>query len=248
MPSVTDKSHSTNFKDLHNENDRLTINRQTRQKGCQMRITLIYDNDVWQQGLEADWGFACLVEAEDTAPILFDTGASGRILLSNMSKLNIDPSSISEVFISHAHGDHTGGLTAFLSENQDAKVYIPSSCPKPKLGKEVISISGATQLHDNIFSTGELKGIEQSMAVKIDKGIVVIDGCSHPGVGNILKAASQFGYVYALVGGLHGFREFEVIKDLKYICACHCTQYREEIKSRYPDKWLEGGAGRVLEF
>lgn len=213
-----------------------------------MRITLIYDNDVWQKGLEADWGFACLVQIEDTPAILFDTGTSGRILLSNMQKLNIDPSTISEVFISHAHFDHMGGLSDFLRENKDVKVYVPSSCPKPGEAREVVSVREPLQIHENVFSTGELRGIEQSMAIKTQEGIVVIDGCSHPGVGNILKAASKFGKVYALVGGLHGFKEFDVIKDLRYVCACHCTQFKSEMKSMYPEKWLEGGAGRVLEF
>jgi 7,8-dihydropterin-6-yl-methyl-4-(beta-D-ribofuranosyl)aminobenzene 5'-phosphate synthase len=86
------------------------------------------------------------------------------------------------------------------------------------------------------------------MAVKSQEGIVVIDGCSHPGVGNILQAASEFGRVYALVGGLHGFREFDVIKDLKYVCACHCTQFKSEIRRLYPQKWVQCGAGKVLEW
>ena len=88
---------------------------------------------------------------------------------------------------------------------------------------EVVSVREPLQIYENVFSTGELRGIEQSMAVKTQEGIVVSDDCSHPGVGNILKAASKFGKVYALVGGLLGFREFDVIKDLRYICAWHCT-------------------------
>jgi 7,8-dihydropterin-6-yl-methyl-4-(beta-D-ribofuranosyl)aminobenzene 5'-phosphate synthase len=67
-----------------------------------MKITIIYDNEVWKEGLESDWGFSCLVEVENTPKILFDTGTSGSILLRNMKKLNIDPKSIDEVFISHA--------------------------------------------------------------------------------------------------------------------------------------------------
>jgi len=27
-----------------------------------MKITIIYDNEVWKEGLKADWGFSCLVE------------------------------------------------------------------------------------------------------------------------------------------------------------------------------------------
>jgi 7,8-dihydropterin-6-yl-methyl-4-(beta-D-ribofuranosyl)aminobenzene 5'-phosphate synthase len=105
-----------------------------------MRITIIYDNEVGQEGLESDWGFACLVEIEGISPILFDTGSSGRMLLSNMRKLNIDPSGISEVFISHAHLDHVGGLSDFLKENKYVKVYVPGSCLKPSGAREVISV------------------------------------------------------------------------------------------------------------
>jgi metal-dependent hydrolase (beta-lactamase superfamily II) len=42
--------------------------------------------------------------------------------------------------------------------------------------------------------------MEQSMAVKIGKGIVLIAGCSHPRMSQILGAASKFGEVYATIG------------------------------------------------
>jgi 7,8-dihydropterin-6-yl-methyl-4-(beta-D-ribofuranosyl)aminobenzene 5'-phosphate synthase len=213
-----------------------------------MKITLVYDNDVYTKGLKADWGFSCLVEVEDTPKILFDTGGSGAILLYNMEKLNIDPASISEVVISHSHWDHAGGLSDFLKKNKEVKLYLPSSLYSPFEAKEVISVKEAFQIHEKVFTTGELLGIEQSLVVKTDEGLVVIAGCSHPGVGNILEAASQFGKVYALVGGLHGFSEFDLLKDLKLICACHCTQYKSKIKSLYPEKWVEGGAGKVISI
>jgi len=94
-----------------------------------MKITIIYDNEVWKEGLRADWGFSCLVEAYNKK-ILFDTGANGSILLDNMRKLDINPTEIDDVFISHAHWDHTGGLLDFLGINP-AKVYIPFSCQEP---------------------------------------------------------------------------------------------------------------------
>jgi len=77
---------------------------------------------------------------------------------------------------------------------------------------------------------------------------VVVCGCSHPGVGNILKAASQFGPVSALVGGLHGFQEFDLLAGLNLVCPCHCTQHKLEIMTRYPKTAVSGGAGKVLEF
>ena len=74
-----------------------------------MKVTIIYDNTAFRKDLQSDWGFSALVEGEDIPKILFDTGANGDILLSNMEKLNINPALIDEVFISHAHADHTGG-------------------------------------------------------------------------------------------------------------------------------------------
>ncbi len=210
-----------------------------------MKITIIYDNTVHQKGLESDWGFSCFVEVESTPKILFDTGTNGKILLSNMGKLNIDPVSIDEVFISHAHLDHVGGLSSFLKVNKRAKIYVPPSFPG-SVGREVITIKGPTKIHENVFSTGELDGIEQSMLVKTEKGLVLIVGCSHPRMAHILKTASQFGKVYAIIGGLHGFSEFDLFKDLTLICATHCTQHKAKIKSLYPDKYTEGGAGKII--
>ena len=213
-----------------------------------MKITLIYDNDVYKEGLQADWGFSCLVEEENTPTILFDTGTNGSILLSNMEKLHIDPTSIDEVFISHAHFDHVGGLSAFLNVNNDVTVYVPPSLRGVRGVKEVVSVNEPLKIHENVFSTGELDNIEQSMAVKIDKGIVVIVGCSHPRMAHILKAASQFGQLYAIIGGLHGFNEYDLFKDLELICPTHCTQHKAEIKALYPEKYTDGGAGQIIVF
>jgi 7,8-dihydropterin-6-yl-methyl-4-(beta-D-ribofuranosyl)aminobenzene 5'-phosphate synthase len=112
----------------------------------------------------------------------------------------------------------------------------------------VISVKGPRGLSGNFFSTGELPGAEQSLVVKTEKGLAVICGCSHPGVGTILEAASRFGRVLALIGGLHGFKEYEVLENLALICPCHCTQHQAEIMARYPETAVSGGAGRVLEI
>lgn len=211
-----------------------------------MKIILIYDNEVHTHGLKSDWGFSCLIEKEGTPNILFDTGANGSILLYNMEKLGLDPLSIGIVVISHAHWDHTGGLSRFLDKNKEVRVYIPESCPEPKGAKEMIIVKEPLEICSGIFSTGELEGIEQSLAVRTEKDLTVIAGCSHPGVENILKSASQFGSLYALIGGLHGFSQFDAIKDASLICPCHCTRYKSEIRSLYPEKYVGGGAGKIL--
>ena len=222
-----------------------------------MKITIVYDNETSRRDLTPDWGFACLVEAHGKN-ILFDTGAKGDILLDNMKKLGIKPSSIDDVVISHAHWDHTGGLADFLRENSNVRLYIPSSYSiPPDSAREVIVVKEAMEICEGIFSTGELQGfeqlpygdeIEQSLVVTTDRGQVVIAGCSHPGVRNILEAASIHGRIRALIGGLHGFSEFDLLKGINIICATHCTQFKAKIKSLYPDTYIEGGAGLVIDI
>ncbi|MCD6284069.1 MBL fold metallo-hydrolase [bacterium] len=210
-----------------------------------MRITIIYDNTAFRKDLQSDWGFSCLVEEKGAPKILFDTGTNGKILLSNMKKLGIDPLSIEEVFISHLHFDHTGGLSELLKVNPNIKkIYVPCSMG---LENEVI-LKEPTKIHENIFSTGELEEIEQSMGVITKKGIVLIVGCSHPYMGTILDTAKKFGKIYAIIGGMHGFSEFELFKDINLICPTHCTQHKKELKEIYPEKYLEGGAGRVIDL
>ncbi|MEA2059362.1 MAG: MBL fold metallo-hydrolase [Thermodesulfobacteriota bacterium] len=211
-----------------------------------MKITIIYDNTAYKSEFTADWGFSALVEAHGKT-ILFDTGASGRILLSNMKKLGIDPGKIEDVFISHGHFDHTGGLSAFLDLNRQVRVWLPCSIRGVKIAKEVIEVENSLKLYKGLYSTGELEGIEQSLCVETQKGIVIIAGCSHPRMKTILDTASQFGRVYAIIGGLHG-TEPKALENVDLICATHCTQYKHELKALYPEKYIEGGVGRVIEI
>jgi len=212
-----------------------------------MRITILYDNTAFREDLQPDWGFSCLVELADRT-ILFDTGGDGSILMDNMNKLDIDPSTVDDVFISHAHFDHTGGLSAFLNKNNDVNVYLPVSFRGVRNAREITYLDEPSRLHENVFSTGELDRIEQSMAVKTDKGLILVVGCSHPRMSHILDAASRFGKVSGIIGGLHGFDDYELFEDLAMICPTHCTVHIKEIKSRYPDKYVQGGAGRVIDL
>jgi 7,8-dihydropterin-6-yl-methyl-4-(beta-D-ribofuranosyl)aminobenzene 5'-phosphate synthase len=211
-----------------------------------MKITIIYDNTVFRKDLQSNWGFSALIETNERK-ILFDTGGNGSILLSNMQKIGINPKEINDVFISHSHFDHTGGLSAFLEQNNEVKVWVPHSFRGVKNARKVIEVKYPSKLYEGIYSTGELEGIEQSLCVKTEKGIVVIAGCSHPRMKHILDAAAQFGKVYGIIGGFHGNRP-ESLKNLDLICATHCTQYIPEIKSLYPQKYVEGGAGKVIEI
>lgn len=213
-----------------------------------MKITIVYDNSLRKHGLEAGWGFSCLIETEKTSAILFDTGADGAILFHNMKELGIDPRRVGIIVISHAHGDHTGGLWDILEVNRNAEIYVPASAGSRIPGRKVTAVTGAVQISEKVFSTGELNGVEQSLAIRTDKGIVVVVGCSHPGVGEIIDAASGFGKIYGIVGGLHGFRNFDRLRGLSLICPCHCTQYKSEIRRLFPEQYLACGAGLQLQL
>lgn len=80
---------------------------------------------------------------------------------------------------------------------------------------------------------------EQSLVLDTEKGLVIINSCSHGGAANIInEVAATFPdkHVYALVGGLHLFKKSEeeirevsrLIKEtgIDLICTGHCTKMR----------------------
>jgi len=215
-------------------------------KRAAMKITILYDNEAYDRRLNPDWGFAALIEACGHN-ILFDTGANGRILLENMAKMEISPRDIEEIFISHAHWDHTGGLPDILAENP-VRVYVPDTMRAPLPARETVSLSFSTKIHKHIYSTGTLKNIEQAMCIQQDSRVVIVVGCSHPGVKAVVEAAAEIGPVSALIGGLHGFNDFPVLESLDMVCATHCTRHKREIASRFPQIAVAGGAGKVIEI
>jgi 7,8-dihydropterin-6-yl-methyl-4-(beta-D-ribofuranosyl)aminobenzene 5'-phosphate synthase len=62
-----------------------------------------------------EWGFAALVEA-DGHKLLFDTGARPETVLKNAQELGVALEGVTEVVLSHHHGDHTGGLLTLRQE------------------------------------------------------------------------------------------------------------------------------------
>ena len=216
-----------------------------------MKLTIIYDNEVYQKGigLKSDWGFACLIKTKDEN-ILFDCGAKDHLLLNNMDKLGINPKDINKIVISHEHWDHNGGLKSLLSLTNNAEVY---RLEKIDAGEELkLKILEKTNMISNeVFTTGRLSGSpvdEQSLVLEGKKGFYVLVGCSHPGVKNILEVSKKFGNVLGIIGGLHGFNDFLVLEKLDLICPCHCTKYKKKLKNIYPNKFVECGAGKIIEI
>ena len=165
-----------------------------------------------------------------------------------MAKLNIFIDEIDDVFISHFHWDHTGGLSTVISQNINLKLWIPYYLKFDKINvREIIRVKEPLKLYEGIYSTGTVDNIEQALCLETPKGIVIITGCSHPHIKDILNIASNFGSLYGIIGGLHG-NSPGFLKDLKFICATHCTYYKDKIKALFPDRYIEGGVGLTIEF
>lgn len=205
-------------------------------------VTVVYNNILFDEKLEPAWGFSCLVEGAGET-ILFDTGGNGNVLLSNMENLGIDPEKIDVVFLSHIHGDHTGGLGHFLTANPKVDIYLPRSFPKglqdelARVSRKVVSVDGPVEICPGIWSTGEMGEWikEQSMVITTRRGLVVITGCAHPGIVEIVeKAKDVTGQpVHLVTGGFHlmGYGDREMKKvigrfrelGVQKVGPSHCT-------------------------
>ena len=84
------------------------------------RIVTLVDNCVYGRNLKAEHGLSLYIELGGKK-ILFDTGSTD-LFIQNAHQLNIDLREVDYLVLSHGHSDHTGGLHAFLSYNQKAKV------------------------------------------------------------------------------------------------------------------------------
>ena len=216
-----------------------------------MEIRVLYDNEA-KEGFKKGWGFSCLVGGET----LFDVGADFETLIFNMRRAFVKLDTINKIFLSHEHRDHVGGMRVFNMLG-DVEVYVPhsfSSRLKRRLtafaNVTLVEVDEAIEISEGFYTTGELGRFirEQSMIVETDNGLTVITGCSHPGLENILKAASQYGEIYGVVGGFHGFSRLEALKGLKLIVPCHCTVQKREILALYPESSITCSAGCRIEI
>lgn len=208
----------------------------------EITITVPYNNIPLNEDLKTAWGISIFIEGLQKS-ILFDTGGDGSILLSNMEKLKIDPAEVEVVVLSHIHGDHVGGLEALLLVNNKVSVCLPSSFPDDFKNKaksitgELLTVKKPHRIFENVWSTGELGTSikEQSLVIVTPKGLIIITGCAHPGIVNIVKFVKNHFKedIHLLLGGFHLIsyseseikeiiRELEALKVDK-IAPSHCT-------------------------
>jgi 7,8-dihydropterin-6-yl-methyl-4-(beta-D-ribofuranosyl)aminobenzene 5'-phosphate synthase len=251
----------------HNIFAQKITNNKITEENVKMKITILYDNYVYTEGTLADWGFACLIEDSQNT-VLFDTGTKADILMHNIKALNVDISKIDVIVISHNHNDHTGGLEAVLERKANVKVYMPystSSSEKDRIsrfGASVITEKESKKILNNVYLTGEMGDEikEQSLILDTSQGLVIITGCSHPGIINILKRSQEIinKKIHLVLGGFHLVRHSEkevnnIIGEFKKLgveqCGCsHCTgdEAIDLFSKAYAENFIKIGTGKVI--
>jgi len=233
-----------------------------------LTITVIYDNTLYDRRVNSAWGFSALVEYRDHI-LLFDTGGDGQMLMENMRILGIDPTQLESVVLSHAHGDHTGGLSTILQAGSRPVVYLLPSFPesfKRQVSNttEVIEVMPSLSIAEGVFTTGEMgRNIpEQALVIQTDQGLVVITGCAHPGIIAILEQAREMcdEPVRLVLGGFHlgSKSKVEIVSILKdfrrigveQVAPCHCTGERAitMFAAEYGVDFIQAGVGRVVRL
>ncbi len=178
------------------------------------QLTVLYDNYAGNKGLIPANGFSCIIRGTEKT-ILFDTGSNKDILLTNMKMLGINPEIIDYIVISHDHDDHTGGLLAILEANPRVTVFLPSGFADYNLvskiqayGVKMVTVKQPTAICKGVYSTGAMQGMElseQSLVLNSQSGLILLCGCSHPGITNIVEESMRMfkKKIIFVFGGFH---------------------------------------------
>jgi 7,8-dihydropterin-6-yl-methyl-4-(beta-D-ribofuranosyl)aminobenzene 5'-phosphate synthase len=240
-----------------------------RLEPCHGKLTVLYDNYIYNSSCLAEWGFSCLIETPETV-ILFDTGGEADVLRSNIENLGVDVTKIDCIVLSHEHWDHVGGISTILNQKPDIPVYIPEGCPYHiissirSMGGIIEESENATRISDSVITTKTLNGPprEHALIIQTDKGLILITGCSHPGVNKLAKNAHEITNesIDLIIGGFHlqGASNLQLDRicdeldeiGVLRVSPSHCTgdDSIEYFRDRYGENFVASGVGFQLEF
>ncbi|NOZ91333.1 MAG: MBL fold metallo-hydrolase [Epsilonproteobacteria bacterium] len=238
-------------------------------KSNDIKLTVLFDNECCNNDLTSLWGFSCFIQTTNST-ILFDTGSNGRVLLKNIEKKKLKIPSIDNIFLSHAHWDHIGGIDSILELNSSVHIFVTSHISKNFIRDMKTLSNGVTIIEEkpteiltDIYSTGYIgEQSEQSIILNTDDGLIIIAGCAHGGIENIAKRAKKFfnKKILLLLGGfhLHSKNDQEILKiiktiknlDTKFVAPSHCTgsRARELFKEEFKDNYIDSGLGIEISF
>mgnify|MGYP006285889879 CR=1 FL=1 len=242
-----------------------------------MKIKILSDNTVYHDGLLAEHGLSIWFEYGNQR-YLFDTG-QGHVLNHNAKQMNIDFKKLEGVIISHDHDDHSGGLQELLQDRPELKVIAhPKIIKNHDIIKNRDPIETPSELTENVWLTGEIpiKGknftkkkykkaaeTENIIFIKSKKGLIVLTGCSHPGIINVLDYIhdiTEGEKIYAVIGGMHlinkGKQELnEIISKMneyhiEKMFPLHCTGINamHQLLNNFDGEVLLTGVGEEMEM
>lgn len=214
-----------------------------------LTILPLVDEAASRTDLQSEHGLAYLIQTEYST-VLFDVGmnaagADPSPLLANAERLGVDLSRIDTLVFSHIHPDHVGGVRWWRAESfafgntQEPLEGIVVLAPAPLRypGLEVKVTSAPTGIAPGIATTGSIPFVEvfplslwrtlraeQALAVNVEgQGIVLIVGCGHPGIEQIVTRAEAVfdAPIIGVVGGLHyeGKSAAEVAPSIAFLRA-----------------------------
>lgn len=234
-------------------------------------LKILVDNYTVDKNLRICWGFSCLINDK----MLFDTGGSNEVLRFNMKKLNILPEKIAKIVISHDHFDHTGGLEVILKQNSNIEIYLLSDFSNElkqkvsSLGAKVVENNEFIEIDKEVYTTGKIEGkyagdsiSEQAMVIKGKEGLIIVTGCSHPLITDIIeRVKKEFSEdrIFIVLGGFHllekDIREVELIAEkiknleVEKIGPTHCTgeEAIQVFREKFGNNFVQIGVGATLK-
>jgi 7,8-dihydropterin-6-yl-methyl-4-(beta-D-ribofuranosyl)aminobenzene 5'-phosphate synthase len=239
-------------------------------KRNKMKIYVLVENhENPDPEIGAEHGLSMFFEYEGKR-FLFDCGSSG-IFARNAERLGIGLNDIDFVVFSHGHWDHTGGFKALNLPEKTRIVAHPDFLKTRRSGKnglegfefskeKMVLTKRPKRLTENVWFLGEIPVKEErdylfddsAMAIKKGNEAIVLSGCAHSGIENIVKYASRLlsPERITIIGGFHMWNFSEektrdVIKVLKenhvqIVYPGHCTGEKAE------QELLESFKGKVL--
>ncbi len=254
---------------IYTQNSEPSVSGYLELEQCSGSLTILYDNYLFDSSGQTEWGFSCLVETPDKV-VLFDTGGEIEILRHNIEVFNVDLSTVDCIVISHEHWDHVGGLEILESCTPGIPVYVPEGTPYRvrstimSHGGECVELENTTKISNSIATTSTLDGPprEHALIIRTEEGSILVTGCSHPGVNNLVKDTYNIveENIRLVIGGFHLGGASEATLDsigddldeyeVESISATHCTgdEARDYFRNRYGENFIETGVGFHLEF